>query len=283
MWKLDTPNNDDRIDNLKIAFTYENGKVKYNLHDQEKQIIIEIYDQYETLLGQPAIHLQGKDKLTAQTLDALHDAYSEVQRNRRLESLRSRLLTATDRCPICSISVVDELDHYLPKSIYKPLAIYSSNLIPICHKCNNKKSKTTNEDPNKRFLHAYFNKTPTNNKFFKIKTEICNGKLDFDLKIIKTASMSDVMYNCIMFQVERVNLKSRLLDEINIFLGGLYTSFNMIFESSNADGLRKYLKYLVVDYEKRFGINDWRTALIDSLSDNNNFYNGGYKEVLGYS
>lgn len=283
MWKLDTPNNDDRVDNLKIAFAYENGEFKYNLHEQEKKIIIEIYDQYEILLGQPAIHLQGKDTLTAQTLDALHDAYSEVQRNRRLESLRSRLLTATDLCPICSISVVDELDHYLPKSIYKPLSIYSSNLIPICHKCNNKKSKTTNVDQNKRFLHAYFNKAPTKNNFFKIKTEICNGKLDFDLKIIKTEDMSDTVYNCIEFQVERVSLKSRLLDEINIFLGSLYASFNMIFESSNADGLRKYLKYLVIDYEKRFGINDWRTALIDSLSDNIHFYNGGYKEVLGYS
>lgn len=55
------------------------------------------------------------------------------------------------RCPYCLHSDIDELDHYLPKSVYPSLAVTTENLVPACHTCNNKKLEKKD-----LFPHPYF-------------------------------------------------------------------------------------------------------------------------------
>ena len=61
------------------------------------------------------------------------------------------------RCPLCGLNYVYDLDHYMPKSIYPQYAVHPQNLIPICHRCNNKKLEKWVDHQNKRVIfNAYF-------------------------------------------------------------------------------------------------------------------------------
>lgn len=42
-------------------------------------------------------------------------------------------------CPYCGFGEITELDHFLPSSSYPEFSIYTYNLIPSCHRCNNLK------------------------------------------------------------------------------------------------------------------------------------------------
>ena len=62
--------------------------------------------------------------------------------NRLVKSRPGRLLYAAisepagDRCPLCEISIVETLDHSLPKAKFPRLAVSPANLVPCCYSCN---------------------------------------------------------------------------------------------------------------------------------------------------
>lgn len=68
--------------------------------------------------------------------------------------------------------------------------------------------------------------------------------------------------------------------EANDFLGGLYTSLEETYNSAGQEGLRLFLKRTRDDYTRRYGLNHWRRALIDSLSDNVEFLDAGFITAL---
>ena len=118
MWSLPLPDNENSREIITTALTYKNGDPKYQLTEEEYEVIISIYERYEELTGKVHGDLLA-DTLSDETNQAIHDGYNEVQENKRLTDYRSALLLSADRCPCCSISAADELDHHLPRSIYK--------------------------------------------------------------------------------------------------------------------------------------------------------------------
>ncbi|MEP4927290.1 MAG: hypothetical protein ABJT31_05895 [Hyphomicrobiales bacterium] len=65
-----------------------------------------------------------------------------------------------EACPIYGIGVAEQLDRFLPKTTFGVLSIYCRNLIPICPSCNVRKRAEANPDPNRHYLHAYFELLP---------------------------------------------------------------------------------------------------------------------------
>ncbi|CAI1656500.1 Uncharacterised protein [Serratia quinivorans] len=278
MWTLTLPDDSNRKEEIITALTYKSGEAKYQLIEGELDIIDGIYDIYHENKGLPCESLKG-DGLSEETKQALKDAYSEVQESGRLSDLRSRLFLSAKKCPLCGIGATTDLDHYLPESKYKCLAILSSNLIPTCHKCNNKK-RTSVLQSDVGFLHVYYFEQP-DEIFFTASTEINNGALSISFEIIKVGGMSQNIYDSLCFQINKIDLNKRLGTEANDFLGSMYTSFELTYESSGIDGLRVSLKKIRDDYTRRFGLNHWKRALMDSLSDNEEFLNAGFITALG--
>ena len=94
--------------------------------------------------------------------------------------------------------------------------------------------------------------------------------------------MPDDLYQKLCFQVGRLELNARYPAEINILLSSQKASLEMNYAPpGNAAQVAKLLKENALSYEKSFGLNDWRTALMHSLADNNDFCDGGFRNVLG--
>lgn len=278
MWKITLPDDSDRRTEITTALTFKSGLAKYTLKEGELDVIDGLYTLYHEQKGLPCVELEGAT-ISADTKLALKKAYLEVQDSGRLANLRSRLFLSAKKCPLCGIEATTDLDHYLPESKYECLAIYSRNLIPTCHKCNNKKRASVAVN-GVGFLHLYYFEEP-GGIFFIAETDIVNGALLINFHITQLEGMSQVIYDSLCFQIERINLNERLKAEVNDFLGSMYTSFEMAYESSGIEGLRILLKKTRDNYTTRFGRNHWKRALMDSLSDNQMFLDAGFKTALG--
>lgn len=61
-----------------------------------------------------------------------------------------------EKCPICELRPVEELDHYCEKSVYYPFSVYPNNLIPVCHSCNHTKLAFNAASKGFRIFNAYY-------------------------------------------------------------------------------------------------------------------------------
>lgn len=278
MWKLSLPDYINAVQELETALTYTNGSAKHALTDEEKTCIQKLYNRYETLKGKHEDSFQN-NTLSEATKNAIASGYSEVQEKGRLKKLRSRLMLAADRCPCCGIETVTDLDHFLPCSFFKVLAVYSSNLVPLCHKCNNKKRALTNENPDERFIHPYYVEIPENKPFLVAETSVDEKGLKVNFSIKKVESMNDELYTHLIFQSNRVNLNKRLQKEVNIFLMSIYTSLEKLYNDGESPSFA--LKDFLLDnyryFKKKMGLNDWHTALLYALANNDDFCQGGFR------
>lgn len=280
MWTLLPPDGIDEQEIINTALTYKNGEPKYRLSNAEKKQIVNIYARYDQLEGKEHDDLKGFDVLSQESLQVMRDAYGEVQAQGRLSDYRSKLLLSAQRCPCCSITDADEVDHYLPRSVFGALSLYSKNLIPLCHQCNNKKG-TTRDAENNRFLHAYFESVPTDEMFFIAKTNIVDGALVVKFSIERTENLSMNAFLMMQFQMKKVRLNKRLKKEVNIFLMSYVNAIDTVYSiRDDARDVHDFLMKEVNTFTQRLGLNDWRTALLFSLSKNKCFCNGGFKTVF---
>lgn len=83
--------------------------------------------------------------------------------NNHWEAVRQMNGGETIYCPICGLKECEEMDHFVPREVgkYPEYSAHLSNLIPLCHYCNHKKSTAFLDDEGNRiFFNAYFDVMP---------------------------------------------------------------------------------------------------------------------------
>jgi hypothetical protein len=279
MWQLPRPNAESALEELEVALARADGTTEYRLCDAERVAVGAMYARYDELEGRPTPELLGPT-LSAALTAAIYSAYSQVRKGGRLENLRNRLKIAADRCPFCGIGPVTDLDHYLPRSRFQALSIYSRNLIPACHECNSKKRTADGRRRLERFIHAYFDVLPEE-RFLVAVVSLLDRALLVDFRIERTPLLREELYERLQFQVTRLCLQDRYRAEVNVFLASQEVSFLEAFGAErDGDRLRDFLLRSAAALAGRFGLNDWRPALMRGLAGSPEFYSGGFVEVL---
>ena len=198
-----------------------------------------------------------------------------------MKELRNTLLLNASTCPTCGIMVPDELDHHLPKSVYKSLAIYSRNLVAYCHKCNNKKRTVDGIDPNERFIHPYFSKLPVNEQFLFADVSLVNNALSISLRIEQINGISDLILTQMEFQMNRVNLKRRLVKTLNVHLSSIAGYIERDYQIGGHLAVAEGIRFNAKAQKKIFGLNHWRYAILIALANCQDFCDGGFYNSLG--
>jgi hypothetical protein len=278
MWNLPNPPSDTAVSDLVTAFKRADGSFDYNMSDAEKTQMGEIYARYDQLKGRPNPELLAPG-LTDALKTAIESAYEHVQKDKRLHKLREQLKLVASRCPLCGFSAVTDLDHHLPKSRYQAFSVYSRNLIPTCHTCNNKKRAIAAAEPDQHFIHAYLDPLPQE-RFLIAQSTMESGALLVDFAIVQTPSMSMDLYQRLTFQISRLELSERFRPEINVFLASMEIAFRDAF-GADQSGTRvcDFLARSAQSNARIFGLNDWRVALLAALAANCEFCNGGFLQT----
>jgi len=278
MWIAEKPNTTEVVSQLKTAMTYKKGKLKYLLTDDDIQVVQEFYKDYDYFNGQWHPQLRCGHLKTG-FLDAMKNTYKEVQNGGRLASLRGSLLLGAEFCPFCGVGDPKTLDHYLPISVFQIFSIYPNNLVPICNTCNNIK-RASGENVDERFVHFYFDLLPDNFHFFDVTIKLIGSSLQFEFFIRNGKELDNDIYKKLVFQIDKLELNSRLRKYITKYLNALGPSIQTVYESSGKVGVEKLLTSTANNIKKHDGINHWTYAVIFGLSKHQQFCDGGFYDPL---
>ena len=267
MWKVDLPEQGDVDAQLNSALIQKNGTADYALSAAELAAIKVLYNAYDGLLGEPDPAL--KPAVLEACKDAIHSAYSQLQKGGRLAELRGEILAGVIECPFCGVDAATTLDHHLPKDEYRALSIYPRNLVPGCQPCNRAKG-TLEPVPGEGMIHAYFQQLP--------EFTFLTADVDYDAgRLVVTYSIDDMFLvgglgDRLTFQLNRLKLNERYFDPINIFLFSLKPALNMFRGQPGADELiRTFLTAAATTYDTDFGLNHWKAALMRGLAASDDF------------
>jgi hypothetical protein len=274
MWNLTPLEGFDAREHLDTAFA--DGEVS----DAEKDFLIGLYQQYGEALGRPSLAMQAPGQ-RPELYDLVHDAYSLVQDNRRLRKLRADIKLLADYCPYCGFAPISDLDHHLQRGRFKLLSIFALNLVPCCSPCNTGKRRVPSEDPSEHQLHTYL-ESVANFDFLRATVTLHpdTAALEVCYSIERCAGMSDELHRRLEYHLTEFDLHKKYAKQVNIHLSEHQFGMTMAFEAG-ADVLRRYLTGTADAHQRKFGVNDWRTALFRGLARCDAFWNGGFNEALG--
>ena len=279
MWNLRSPDTAATRDHLDTVFPSCANPVVVT--EQEKDAIEALYEAYFAALGRPSTALLGNE-LTLELRQAMHDAYGEVQQNGKLSALRDMLKLLATECPYCGFGQIPDLDHHLPRAVFKPFSIFPLNLVPCCATCNRGKTRKPKQHQGEtHLLNAYLEDVSA---YDFLKTDVYldpeKGSLQVEYNIVRPADMGAELYARLHNHFKVFDLQQRYAAQINIYLGGLEVALEQAFDASGADGLRSFLMRSASKMSARFGRNDWRTALLRGLAACDDFVRG---DLLGHS
>lgn len=276
MWNLKALQGADYRAHLDIAFN--DGSVT----DAEKDALIALYAQYEEAKGRPLPELKGPGH-RAELYELLYHAYELVQDGRRLKELRAQVKLRAAYCPYCGFAPISQLDHFLQRTPFKLLSIFGLNLIPCCSPCNNGKRQHPSNAPTEHQLHPYLEDV-SGFSFLRATASLQpqTGGLAVKFWVEQPQGMLDELHQRLVTHLTEFGLQAKYEKQLNIFLGELEYSISSSFAAGGAEGLKATLNGTANATEKRFGTNDWRTALLRGLHDCPPFWQGGFRKALGF-
>lgn len=281
MRNLPPPSRDSDEADLKTAIRrYRYGGIErgHDITDDEIIEIIALYDRYEEVQGAARDDFKG-DKLAASLRETIHAAYDKTQEGRTLFPIRELLFRNVELCPICGIGAADELDHHLPQSIFKPLAIHTRNLVPMCHACNHAKLAGFGDDELSGFLHPYYEVLPDLD-FLRATVEIRDNGLSVSFAIDVSTALPEGYGDRLAGQFKSLDLDARYQREVNAYISSHAASLHLNYKQGGQAGVRAMLR-LQARYETTaFHRNHWRPVLLKSLAAHDEFTGGSFAAVL---
>jgi len=284
MRNLPHPSRDsDRADLQASVRTYiYRQEVKgHDISDSEIDQILEIYDLYAGGAGIASEAMKGG--ALPQTLkDSVLSAYSKTYPKGILFPLRETLRRGVDRCPVCGINPADELDHHLPKSVFKLLAIHTRNLVPMCHDCNTTKRTVYGDDELTGFLHPYYDVLPAVD--FLVARPVLQGAalsvtFEIDLACALPAGWAQKLAN----QFSKLKLGMRYGREVNIYIASHAIALHLNYRAGGQAAVQSLLQSQAQYESNIFYRNHWRPVTLRALADLDPFTDGGFAQVLPIS
>jgi 5-methylcytosine-specific restriction endonuclease McrA len=198
------------------------------------------------------------------------DLYELTYEGNPLEEIRAVAFEFADnRCLLCSVGGVGQLDHFLPKESYPALSLYSLNLIGACEPCNHTKLSLANADPLQQFVHPYFDLLPLDDEY--LVCEPFNGMaLSPKYTIVACAGVDLDLTARMRWQFETLELDKLYSDEaVKLFRESRHGWRELAEKGGNAllEDIQRALRSATAEY----GRNRLKPALLQGLLNDVDF------------
>jgi len=214
-----------------------------------------LYRTYNSKNGR--VSVEDLSSLSDSKSEVIRSQYSKTYGSNQLSYIRTDLMKDVERCPMCSLLPVTDLDHFWCSSHFGQLAVCRLNLVPTCGICNKKKS----DDDADGFIHAYYQHFPIGVVFLKADCKILRGYVVPVFSIDGSGIADPTLERRLNNQIDKINLKARLRAATKEYLRELFQETTFSTDKVMKAFLSKTEKKLI----KHKGINDWRTALIRGI------------------
>lgn len=264
MWTLDKPSLTEAKNDIDNAFP---NKANVTIKKTEKDELKLIYDHYDSNNGMPHDKYKQNNIISDIKTKTIKNAYTRTQGHGDLSYIRIALLkTAKYKCAFCGQNERLTLDHYLPESEYKLVAINRQNLVPICFNCNLLK----NAKPAGDFIHVYYDILPEDQFLIaniQIQGQAINITFGIDAKAFDANRNNPLFLKCLN-QIRHIQLEDRINEILSGFLAQTFMNDRDII---NDQVLKMTMKFFINNHEKLYGVNDWRTVILRALEQDGNF------------
>ena len=179
-------------------------------------------------------------------------------------------------CPYCGEGKIEEVDHYIPKEDYPEFTLYPYNLIPICNKCNKKKSgKFLDEIGNRQFINYYYDEIDDLD-FVRVQIKYDKDNIQKTIKIKYIADYNKItnkyLLEIIKSHYTNLKLLSRFEDAASNEVSELITT--LISQSErNECKIRDWIQMTIEGKKNKqlsiYGKNDWKYLLYNELYNTN--------------
>lgn len=234
------------------------------------------FERYLDEGGEPADWARSAE-LDQDLLNRLHDAYPKT-RGGILKHVRRALLREGELCPICEIDEARELDHFLPKNVYRAFSIYPANLVPLCPRCNRAKATYASGGALK-LIHSYLDPIP-DGPILRADVAVEGEALVVDFVVDPGRVPDATLRKRIERHEERVKLKRRRDQAIVAYLRHHVPAFKLAREAQGHKGVRRFLRRQARHETRLTHPGDWRVVLLHALSTHEPFWRKGWKRVL---
>lgn len=255
MWRLGKPALDSALQDIDKIIRASGNRLDDTIKPK-MQYVIRMYDQNKGSIASSVLN-----RFTCDEGDLIHNMYgSKTYEGQELYYIREELFNGVDLCPLCGINPPSQLDHQMPKSQYKPLALCRLNLVPTCGVCNNKKRAK----PYDEFLHPYYVDFPNGIVFLivNIHVNVLAHRFSWYYSLDYSQFPKDSpLKTQIEKQVEHIKLLRRLKKDSHRFVADTLGCTNFKSRTVLKDYLSDRYNYCL----RMYGRNDWRTVILYGL------------------
>jgi 5-methylcytosine-specific restriction endonuclease McrA len=245
-----------------VTRSYNPGKARLIARRPE---VLADYDAYAASRGRP--HLIARTNIWGNP-DAGYQQrlYEHTWKGGWLEDVRSDVMAAARGfCLLCNATQPGTIDHLLPQSGYPTLSIFAGNLIAACAECNRRKSHTNHDDPDRQFVHPYFEAIPRDRPFLRAEA-IANGVLSPQFGVVDHPDIDPELTARLRWQFEELQMAPFYRNEAVIAFQKRQYAWAEAAENGWPD-LEVVLRGDLRSVVRAFGVNYWESAFMQGLVD----------------
>lgn len=179
------------------------------------------YIDYENAVNNASVHSLNPHGFVIPEKDNLKKLYkSDCDIAKKIRLHHGTFTSSTKRvynnkCPYCTLSEPDTIEHILPKEKYPEFAVHLYNLIPCCSKCNRHKGEAVRDSAGLPLTINFYYHDPENCQFLETDCIIdSNGYPSFKYKLTFPKNADPTLAAIITNHFDRLHLIERYNEEI---------------------------------------------------------------------
>ena len=204
---------------------------------------------------------------------ALHTSFNNTfKKDIKNKELKKVYESCQGICPYCGESKIEEVDHYVPKEDYPEFTLYPYNLIPICNKCNKRKSsKFLDNIGNRQFINYYYDEIDDLD-FVKVRIQYDKNNIQKTIKIKYTADYNKITNKYLREIIRSHYINLKLLNRFEDAASNEVSELIMTLISQTERREYKIRDWIQMTIEGKknkqlivYGKNDWKYLLYNEL------------------
>lgn len=213
---------------------------------------------------------------------AIHTSFTlSFQKNIKNNALKQVYEECRGICPFCGAGKLEEVDHYIPKEHYPEFTLFPLNLIPICNKCNKRKSDKFADGNNGRMFINFYTDDMESVDFLSVDITFNSTDVKKSTRIKYVADFSKIadayLQRIVKHHYKELNLIKRYEEAANEEISDLESTYSNQDDNNENEIIDAAERAVIGERNKRLkyiGKNDWKYLLCKKIIE------VGYIKVL---
>ncbi|MFD3757982.1 HNH endonuclease [Streptomyces sp. NPDC058622] len=157
--------------------------------------------------------------------------------------IRDALMAAPvdERCPLCRVGTVRQLDHVVPKSVFPALCVDPLNLVPACERCNLIKGDSMPQSAAETLLHPYLDRI-SHTRWLHARTVATPVGVRLEFFVAAPDSWDPTLISRVTRHFKLLDLGTRYAQHANRTITDVNQMVTRLRASGDATVVRSYLR-----------------------------------------